>query len=189
MSSLTANAFNLLLSRLDPDDQVSAADKYQILELKLTKYFVWQGVPESRADTLAEEAIDRLAAKLEQGHQIDSVNAYASQIARFVLLEFHRKFKETAWDDDAPEPATQPVSLEPDDERLAVLRKCLAEMEARNQDDRLLIVGYYGTEETQKNKEQRRQLAERFGLTANTLKVRACRLRLKLEKCVKNCYA
>lgn len=189
MATLTANAFNLLLTRLDPVDQVSAADKYQILELKLTKFFVWRGVPESRADMLAEEAIDRLAAKLEQGHQIESVNAYASQIARFVLLEFQRKYKETAWDDDAPEPVAPPSVPEPDDDRLAVLEKCLAEMAAKNTEDRLLIIGYYGTEETQKNKDQRRLLADQFSMTTNSLKVRACRLRLKLEKCVKNCYA
>jgi hypothetical protein len=54
-------------------------------------------------------------------------------------------------------------------------------------DDRTLIIGYYDADAGEKNKEIRRALAERLGLTMTTLKVKACRIRERLEKCINEC--
>src|SRR5947199_5702744 len=123
MAELTANALKLLLTRLDAADPTIAGEKYQLLVLKITKYFIWQGSPESIADNLAESAIDRLAEKLEQGVVIENLNAYVHQIARFVWLEHERKHRETQWTDDVPEPAVEPQTVQSDDIRLDCLRK------------------------------------------------------------------
>lgn len=58
--ALTATGLEKLLSRLDDD-----AEKYEALRLKLCRFFVWRGCSNSRADELADEAFNRIAAKME----------------------------------------------------------------------------------------------------------------------------
>lgn len=175
----------MLLARLDAEEG-AAAEKYEELRLKLVKSFVWKGCVEASADELADETLDRIAAKLAQGEQIQSVNAYAAQVARFVWLEFSRKRKEDARGDDLPEIAVEPETIDEPDLRLACLKSCLAEV-ASSETDRALIIGYYSSEAGEKNKEARKNLAQKLNLSANTLKVKACRLRERLEKCINEC--
>lgn len=175
----------MLLTRLDADESQAAA-KYEELRLKLVKLFVWKGCVEASADALADETLDRIAAKLGQGVEIQSLNAYACEVARFVWLEFSRKRKEDAAGDDVPEIAVSPEIADEPDLRLSCLKSCLAEI-AASESDRALIIGYYDAEDGDKNKNQRRNLAEKLGLTMNTLKVKACRLRVRLEKCINEC--
>jgi hypothetical protein len=134
--------------------------------------------------------IDRMAAKVGEGIEIGNAGAYAVQVLRFVLLELHRRNKEDAAGDDLPEVAFDPV-LEMDEDpdlRLQALRKCLAEI-VTDEKDRQLIVGYYDLKEGEKNSENRRQLAERLGLSPTNLKVKACRLRNRLEECINECIS
>ena len=185
MPVLTSNAFELLLARLDADS-LQAADKYEELRLKLTKFFIWRGCPESQADTLADETLDRVAAKLAQGVEIQSLRAYACETGRYVWLEYRRKYKEDNFGEDTPEIAVEPQFPEDPDLRIACLRSCLVEI-TNDENDRALILGYYDTENVEKIKDQRKSLAEKLGLTANTLKVKASRLRDRLEKCINEC--
>ncbi len=189
MSNLTANTFELLLERLGTEP-AKCAENYELLRLKLVKSLTWKGCPDSEADALADVALDRVAAKLAQGEQILNINAYAMEVLRFVRLEHIRKHKEFAAGDDLPETAVQPeIELfdEPDI-RLRCLRKCLAEV-VSNDNDKMLIVGYYDMEAGDKLKDIRKNLAEKLGLTMTTLKVKACRLRERLEKCINGCAA
>ena len=185
MPVLTSNAFELLLARLDADS-LQAADKYEELRLKLTKFFIWRGCPESQADTLADETLDRVAAKLAQGVEIQSLRAYACETGRYVWLEYRRKYKEDNFGEDTPEIPVEPEFPEDPDLRIACLRSCLVEI-TNDTNDRALILGYYDTENVEKIKDQRKSLAEKLGLTANTLKVKASRLRDRLEKCINEC--
>ena len=188
MAELTAEAFGLLLVRLDADERV-AAGKYEELRLKLVKFFVWKrSCAESEADALADETLDRVSAKLAQKIEINNVNAYALEVSRFVWLEFIRKKKEDGYGDDLPEIAVAPQVYEEPNLRLDCLKKCLAEVSS-NDSDRRLILGYYGAADGEKNKMQRKNLAETLGLTMNTLKVKACRLRERLERCINDCAA
>lgn len=175
----------MLLARLDADESLAAV-KYEKLRSKLVKCFVWKGCAEANSDALADETLDRVAAKLAQNIEIQSLDAYVCEVARFVWLEFSRKRKEDAAGDDLPEIAVAPEVADEPDLRLACLKSCLAEISA-NESDRALIVGYYGAESGEKNKDRRRSLAEKLGLTTNTLKVKACRLRERLEKCINEC--
>lgn len=190
MSVLTANSFELLLNRLD-GDALEAAEKYEILRQKLVKSLAWKGCPESQADALADEALDRVAAKLAQGEAIQNLNAYAAEVLRFVWLEHSRKRKEDAvGDEKMPESSVAPdiEILQDPDLRLRCLRKCLAET-VPNDDDRTLIIGYYDADAGEKNKDTRKNLAEKLGLTMTTLKVKACRIRERLERCINECVA
>ena len=87
-----------------------------------------------------------------------------------------------------PEIAVAPQVYEEPNLRLDCLKKCLAEVSS-NDSDRRLILDYYGAADGEKNKMQRKNLAETLGLTMNTLKVKACRLRERLERCINDCAA
>ena len=188
MSSLTATALEQFLIRLD-GNQTIAAEKYEILRLKLVKCLTWKGCPESEADTLADTTLDRVATKIGQGEQIQNMNAYACEVLRFVWLEHIRKHKEIITDTgEMPETAVEPdiEILQDPDLRLRCLRKCMAEV-VPNDADRTLIIGYYDADAGEKNKDTRKHLAEKLGLTMTTLKVKACRLRDRLERCINEC--
>lgn len=185
MATLTATGFEKLLARLDRDP-ARAADRYELLRQKLVRCFIWRGCPAKDADELADTALDRVAVKLAAGTEIRKLDAYAAEVSRFVWLEHTRKKKEEPYGDELPEQAVAPDLPEDPDERLVCLRKCLGEV-AADPEERELIVGYYDRAPGVKIKEQRRSLAERFGINLNNLKVRAYRLRGRLEKCIGEC--
>ena len=187
MANLSPEAFHLLLERLDSDSS-KAADRYEMLHLKLTKTITWKGCPEADAEMLADVTLDRIATRIEGGELIENMNAYAYQVLRFVWLEYSRKRIEEAAGDDLPEVAVAPDTSVFDEPsvRLNCLRKCMNEV-VPDDADRTLIVGYYDAESGKKNKDQRKDLAAKLGLTMNTLKVKACRLRARLEKCINEC--
>ena len=185
-SVLTSISFQLLLDRLD-SDPAQAAGKYDLLRLKILKTLAWKGCADSEADALADTTLDRIAGKLAKGEQIQNLTAYSGAVLRFVWLE-HSRRREDAAGDDLPEIAVEPNIdiLNDSDTRLRFLRKCLAE-KITNEQDKVLIIGYYDAEADEKNKDSRKNLAEKLGLTMTTLKVKACRLRERLEKCINEC--
>jgi DNA-directed RNA polymerase specialized sigma24 family protein len=184
MSTLTASSFQILLERLDGDPV-----KYEDLRMKIVHLLKWRGCAESYSDELADLTLDRIAVKLASGEKIDNVNAFAAGVARFIWLEHSRKNKSDAVGDDLPEVAVQPDVDGGDgpDERIRCLRRCVATK--FTDEDKLLVVSYYDTDADEKAKAARRRLADSLGLTMNTLKVRACRLRARLESCINDCIA
>lgn len=188
MSVLTANSFELLLNRLDGDASL-AAEKYETLRLKITKTLQWKGCAESRADALADAVLDRVAGKIAAGEAIENLNAYASQVAHFVWLEHSRRLREDAvGDDKMPENSVAPdieILREEADLRTRCLRRCMAE--AISGDGRTLVARYYDAGAGEKIKDARKKLAEDMGLTTSTLKVKACRVRERLERCINGC--
>jgi len=67
----------------------------------------------------------------------------------------------------------------------ACLERCLQSCSIA---DRALILDYYQTT-SGSARENRRQLAQRLEVTANSLAIRACRIRGRLEACVRACVA
>jgi DNA-directed RNA polymerase specialized sigma24 family protein len=185
---LNAAAFQTLLDRLDGDPD-TAAVKYEELRLKVAHLLRWRGSAESHADELADRTLDRVAGKLAAGEQVENIHAFAAAVARFILLEHSRKNKLDAVGDDLPEVAVEPEleSLDDPDARMKCLRRCVATK--FSDEERRLVVDYYDTEAEEKAKSARRRLAEHFDITLNALKVRACRLRFRLEKCINDCVA
>jgi DNA-directed RNA polymerase specialized sigma24 family protein len=181
--TLTATSFQVLLDRLDNDP-----GKYEELRVKIAHLLRWRGCAESHADDLADMTLDRVATKLGSGEQVDNIHAFAAAVARFIWLEHSRKNKADAVGDDLPEVAVEPtIDIDDPDTRMRCLRRCVATK--FSDEDRLLVVNYYDTDADEKAKTARRRLAESFGLTLNALKVRACRLRTRLEKCINDCVS
>lgn len=186
MSALSANAFEKLLARLDRDP-IKAADEYEVLRLKLVSVLKWKGCRETLADSLADTVLDRVAIKLESGEEIHNLKAYSLEVMRFVWLEHLRKVKDEPFDgDELPEIAVHGEFIGEPDIRLICLRVCMNEV-VRDDGERRLIIGYYDTDPGEKNKDHRKGLAERFGLSMTSLKVKACRIRARLETCINKC--
>ncbi len=186
MRDLNAESFEKLLDRLDPSGE-QAGRKYEDLRLKILKFLLWQGSPHSYAEGLVDTTIDRIASKISDGELVENINAYAVAVARFVWLEFSRKHKEDPTDDftGAGDASFDDIH-DSDDPRMGCLNRCLSHL-GTTAGDRQLIVGYYDTDSGAKVKEVRRKLAESLGIEQNALRVRACRLRTRLESCITDC--
>ena len=81
---LTQAAFDRLLVFFDADREY-AGEKYELLRLKLIKYFEWQDslTPEE----LADETINRVARKIIEGEVIQNLNGYVFGTARHLASE------------------------------------------------------------------------------------------------------
>jgi DNA-directed RNA polymerase specialized sigma24 family protein len=112
-------------------------------------------------------------------------DAYSIGVARMVLLEKNReRAREARSLEEVPEPQVVPDEPPGDMERgVECLRRCLAEL---SPDNRNLILTYYHGERGQKIK-SRKGLTERFGIPAGALRMRALRLRERLQTCAANC--
>ena len=63
------------------------------------------------------------------------------------------------------------------------LERCI---ESLSEENRYLLLKYYGAEGSSKV-EQRKRLAEELGIAPNALRIRAYRIRLGLQDCVEKC--
>jgi RNA polymerase sigma factor (sigma-70 family) len=179
---LGQEAFDGLLASLDPD-RGRAGERYELLRQKLVKFFEWQGAYD--AEELADETLNRVARRIEEGEAIQNVAAYASGVARMVWREAaKRPFRSEELDDRTPAPAPAP---EPDDvdeaARFECLDRCLASLP---DDQRELVLDYFADEKGAKI-DNRKQIAVRLGVEMNALRIRVHRIRARLELCVKDC--
>ena len=181
--SLTKDGLDRLLATLDPDRDV-AAIQYERLRAKLISYFDWRDCP--APEDHADEAINRVIRKLSDGEGFRDIGTYVLGIARMMLLEIARTREKERM---AFERSAAPEPIEDDSpetgERVSCLGKCLAALPDRS---RQMIVEYYHGDGPTKIK-RRRELAERFGLELNALRIRTCRLRVKLEQCMGRCLS
>jgi DNA-directed RNA polymerase specialized sigma24 family protein len=181
--TLTQEAFDKLLVALGGDSD-SAAQKYLEIRTNLTRFFEWRGCsfPEDHAD----ETINRIAKRVGEGEEILNYSGYAMGVARLLLLEINkgRQREQLAL---AEIGTSSEVYEEPDDgeSRLICLRSCLQTLST---DNRELILEYYQGEKGEKI-QNRKKLMDRLGIPVNTLRMRALRLRERLQTCVADCVA
>jgi DNA-directed RNA polymerase specialized sigma24 family protein len=175
--TLTQGAFDLLLAQLDTDRQ-QAGTKYEALRRKLVRFFQWRGC--SFPEDLTDDTINRVARNLEAGENIRSLAAYCAGIARHVFLESLR----TRRQEEVIHAVTYRSPNPPDeDPRRECLKCCLRELSPETSQ---LIVQYY-QENEQARIEARRNLAARLGIPPNALRIRAHRIRVRLQGCVEDC--
>lgn len=183
---LDQTAFDRLLDWLDPERE-RAGQRYEDIRLKLIKIFTCRGCRES--EDLADETINRVARKLAEiadtytGDQA----LYFYGVAHKVYLEHLRK---------RPAPAAAAVApIRPDewgreeeegDQRereYECLDRCMHALAPHSRD---LVLQYYREEKREKI-EHRKRLAARLGIGVNALRIRACRIRESLYRCVQAC--
>ncbi|HVS81665.1 MAG TPA: hypothetical protein VHE60_08005 [Pyrinomonadaceae bacterium] len=185
---LTAPAFRRLLAWLD-ESSGSEGQTYLEMRRRLVAYFDRKGC--SAPDELADETLNRVARRLEEEGKIESETPakYCYTVARFVFVEYLRETQKgtVALDEIRRQRHgndSTAAAVDDDKEKmLDCLERCANKLEPSNRE---LITRYYVGRERVKI-ENRRSLAEELGITMNALAIRACRIRDKLEACVRQC--
>jgi len=180
--SLTREAFDRLLSRMSGESE-AAAREYESIRRRLLVFFEMRGIPAS--ECLADETIDRVARKLEEGEAIQHLRAYFSGVAQRIVLEWERgRARERAAALEAQSRLPVPDgTLESREARVACLKRCLR---ALPRESRELIVSYYRNGGGF-DLEGRQALADRLGISYTSLKARVHRVRGRVEACLREC--
>jgi len=178
---LTQKAFDQFLSLLDLDRD-RAGEIYETLRRNLIQVFIWRGCrdPEDHAD----ETINRVIRKIDEGEEIRDLISFAHGVARRLLLEiFKKQGREQIGIDELPPLAALPEQQDDGETGVLCLRRCLNRLP---EESRRLIVQYYQGEKSAKIK-NRKRLAESLRITLNALRYRAFELRQRLEGCIERC--
>jgi DNA-directed RNA polymerase specialized sigma24 family protein len=174
-TALTQSAFDSLLAWLD-HDRDQAGKKYESIRLRLIKIFTCRGCGE--AEDLADDTINRVTAKVEElskTYQGDPA-LYFYGVAQKVHLESLRKKPLV----HVPTPMVDNDEIE---EEYNCLDRC---MDKLSEDNRTLVLRYY-QEEKHAKIDNRKDLARELGIAVNALRIRAHRIRLQLQLCVRSC--
>ncbi len=172
---LTQAAFDSLLAWLDADRE-QAGRKYENIRQRLIKIFTCRGRPD--AEELADETINRVTLKAPEVAQayVGDPALYFYGVAQKIYLESMRKRP----------PAVVPVVAASSDEierEYECLERCLEQVSPHGRE---LVLEYYQNDKRAKI-DQRKQLAQRFGIAQNALRIRAHRIRATLQQCVEEC--
>ena len=183
--TITPDALTRLLEWLD-EGQTSDGQNYLEMRGRLIAYFDRKNC--LLPDELADETLNRVARRLEEEGKIETETPakFCYITARFVFMESLRgKDKKNVPLDDGLKQiaAVESDEKEQKEKMLDCLEECTDKLDAQNRE---IILGYYAGEERTKI-ENRRALANRFEISVNALSIRACRIRDKLETCVKKC--
>ena len=190
---LTQESFDKLLNCLNRD-RALAAEGYERIRRKLITFFESRGC--YRAEELTDTTINRVARRLIEGidlYTADPVNFFFG-VARKVLQEYWDYETRKNASVDLPGPPSEPsqdprIMAEQQADRLvyeqkiACLEKCLDQLPPKNRE---LIIQYYYSESKTKI-QNRKRLAEELGIQLNAVRIRALRIREKLESCVTSC--
>lgn len=191
-SQPTAGSFRQFLNWLDEGTD-SSGEKYLEMRRRLVAYFDRKNCVS--ADDLADETLNRVARRLEEegAYAGEAPARYCYITARFVFLEYLRSDRRSEKSfEELPSADVDAKTGLLSGEKGALLSKenlldCLEECMAKlAPNDRDLIIEYYRGEQRAKI-ERRRTLAESLRLSLNALSIRACRIRNKLELCVREC--
>jgi DNA-directed RNA polymerase specialized sigma24 family protein len=185
---LSQSAFDALLNWLDQDIN-SSGKTYLEMRRRLVFYFDRKNC--STPDDLADETLNRVARRLEEEGTIDSETPakYCYIVARFVFMEYLRESHRAGIAlDEVRRQGLGDYSVVPEvhngeEKALACLGRCTSKLEPVSRE---LIMRYYVGKGRVKIA-NRRSLADSLGITLNALAIRACRLRDKLEVCVRQC--
>ncbi len=180
---LTPVAFEKLLQRFSTDRD-EAGLQYEIARQKVIRFFEWNSI--EFAEEWADEVLNRVARRIDEGQNIDNLMGYILGVARVVLKEIRKSLdrRPISIDDTLPDslPDKEPEVIEPDVRELCFDR-CLEALPAAN---RNLLLDYYQGEGGAKIK-HRRELAAKMGIPLNALRIRVHRIRKTLEKCIADC--
>jgi DNA-directed RNA polymerase specialized sigma24 family protein len=185
-------SFENLLKWLD-DGADSEGSSYLMMRDKLVTYFDRKGCVD--ADELADETLTRVARRIEEEGTIESDTPakYCYITAKFVFLEDVRakhRFEvplETVENLSLPSLQMDEIAaaeaVESTERNFDCLEKCVGNLDGPQRE--MVLRYYHGA--LRKKIDNRRQMAEEYGISLNALTIRTFRVREKLEKCVRKC--
>jgi len=179
----SSDEFNLFLRWLDPDIE-KAAHRYESVRRNLITIFIRRGC--HRPEELADEAFNRVMRRLPQ-----MVDTYVGEPTRYIIVvarNLHLEYRDEVKNQDPlPEHDHTDFSVKPSDESkehdYACLEHCLRQLPDHQ---RKLVVSYYHDDKREKI-DHRKKMADELGIGLNALRIRAHRIRLALEECLKEC--
>jgi len=183
-SDIPPEGFEDILAWLNADRDVAAAIYVQLRQ-DLAKMFLWGRCADPEGMT--DEVFDRVAKKVadvKPTYEGDP-RLYFRAVANNLIKENNKRIKTQLSLEgiDLPEPAVS----ETEDEIAADLEDCLQQcLQKLGTDKRELILGYYAKEKQAKI-DHRYELAQNFGITVETLRVRVFRIRESLAECIGRC--
>jgi len=172
---LEQDEFDQLLSWLDPDSQ-QAGLAYEKIRRRLISILASRGC--ACAEELADETIDRVAR-----HVIDIRDAYVGDKAIYflgVMNNVHHEFLKRPMIPRLPE---RDDDAEAKEKTHQCLERCLAKL---TNNSRQMIERYYA-EDKQAKIDLRKRISTELGINPNTLRLRALRIREKLQACIEQC--
>jgi len=174
---LSQKAFDDLLDWLALDRE-QAGLKYEAIHHRLITIFTGRGCRD--AEDLADETMNRVANKLPEIRE-----TYTGDSALFFYAVANNVYRESLKRNLRQPPP--PGLSGPDDleETFLCLEKCL---DALTPENRELVIEYYQEYKSAKIS-RRKLLAERLQIGPNALRIRACRIRASLQKCVEKCMS
>jgi RNA polymerase sigma factor (sigma-70 family) len=183
-SAIPPESFDEILAWLNPDRDV-AGTIYVQLRQDLTKIFTWNRCPDP--DGLTDEVFDRVAKKVHDVKKtyVGDPKLYFYGVARNLIKEIPKKIK-TQISLQGSEPASDP-RRESEQEAATMREDCLRScLQKLSKDKRELILGYYARDKQAKI-DHRTEMAQRLGISVETLRVKAFRIRGTLEQCLERC--
>ena len=171
------------------DGQSPDGQAYLDLRSRLVSYFERKGC--LSADDLADQTLERVNRRLDEVGRIEveTPAKFCYITAKFVFLEYLRaeRRKESSIDITELERLKGRNEQTDDVDRKEKLDRCLTGcLSELPTVERSLIVEYYFGERRAKI-DHRRSLADKLGLSPNALAIRACRIRERLESCIREC--
>jgi RNA polymerase sigma factor (sigma-70 family) len=183
-SAIPPESFDEILAWLNPDRDVAGSIYVQLRD-DLTKVFTWNRC--SDPEGLTDEVFDRVAKKVHHLREsyVGDPKLYFYGVARNLIKEILKKVK-MQMSLQGTEPASDPrreLEQETAMMREHCLRSCLQRL---SEEKRELILAYYA-EDKQAKIDHRTEMAQRLGISVETLRVKAYRIRSTLEKCIERC--
>lgn len=183
-SAIPPESFDEILAWLNPDRDLAGSIYVQLRE-DLTKIFTWNRCPDPEG--LTDEVFDRVAKKIHhlRDSYVGDPKLYFYGVARNLIKEIPKKVK-MQMSLQGTEPASDPRS-ELEQETAAMREDCLRScLQKLSEDKRELILAYYAKEKQAKI-DHRTEMAQRLGISVETLRVKAYRIRGTLEQCIERC--
>jgi RNA polymerase sigma factor (sigma-70 family) len=183
-SAIPPESFEEILAWLDSDREV-AATIYVQLHHDLAKIFTYRGCADPEG--LTDEVFDRVAKKVQVVRPTyeGDPRLYFCAVANNLVKEHVKRGRNqvSLEDVDLPEPITNEREQEEAADLEECLQSCLQKLTSQNRE---LILGYYAKEKQAKI-DYRSELAQRFGISVETLRVKVYRIRISLHKCIERC--
>ena len=183
-SAITLQNFEEMLAWLGRDREV-AAQRYLQLREDLANVFRWRGC--SDPDGLVDEVFERVAKKVYEvrpNYQGDP-RLYFRAVANNLVKENLKKAKNQVSLEDIDLP--QAITTKSDEDEAADIEQCLQTcLQNLSAENRKLILDYYAKEKQAKI-DHRSELAQQFGISVQTLRVKVYRIRVSLQGCIERC--
>lgn len=182
-SEIPPDSFEEILVWLNPDREVAGA-MYVQLRADLAQLFTWKQCADPEG--LTDEVFDRVAKKVHKVRPefVGDPRLYFLAVANNLVKENFRKIKTHVSLTDVD--LSQQLTTE-DTQDDANIHDCLDEcLQKLSSEERALIAAYYAKEKQAKIN-HRAELAQQFGMSVQTLRVRVFRIRRSLAECIERC--